>query len=72
MQLQNALLAFVHADPKEPHEVIRDASVIGFIFIADVDEAKKKLKVLAPLSGRLPNKALVWGRFPEGSGDLVG
>lgn len=72
MQLQNAVLAFVHADPKDHQETIRDAPVIGFVFIVEVDETRKKLKVLAPLSGRLPNKALIWGRFPEGSGNLVG
>ena len=70
--MQNAVLAIVHAEPHDAQEVIRDASVIGFIYIAEVDEAKKRLKVLAPLSGRLPNKAIIWGKFPEGSGNLVG
>lgn len=71
-QMQNAILAIVHAEPNDTHEAIRDASTIGFIFVAEVDEKKGKLKILAPLSGRLPQKAMVWGRWPEGSAELVG
>lgn len=71
-QMQNAIVAILHADPNDTQENIRDASVIGFIYVAEVDEKKKKMKVLAPLSGRLPNKAMIWGSWPEGVGDLVG
>ena len=70
--MQNAILAIVHADPNDTQENIRDASVIGFVYVAEVDEKRKKLKVLAPLSGRLPNKAFVWGAWPDGVGNLVG
>jgi polyribonucleotide 5'-hydroxyl-kinase len=71
-QMQNATLAIVHADPSDPQETIRDASVIGFIYVAEVDEKRRKLKILAPLSGRLPNKAMIWGSWPEGVTDMVG
>ncbi|MCJ1225041.1 Cleavage polyadenylation factor subunit clp1 [Toensbergia leucococca] len=70
--MQNSILAIVHADPNDTQENIRDASVLGFVYIAEVDEKRKKVKVLAPLSGRLPNRAMVWGSWPEGVGDLVG
>lgn len=70
--MQNSILAIVHADPNDTQENIRDASVIGFVYVAEVDEKRKKLKILAPLSGRLPNKAMIWGTWPEGVGDLVG
>ena len=70
--MQNAIIAIVHAEPGDSQENIRDASVIGFIFVAEVDEKRKKMKVLAPLSGRLPNKAMIWGAWPEGVADLVG
>ena len=70
--MQNAIIAIVNAEPGDSEENIRDASVIGFIYVAEVDEKKRKMKVLAPLSGRLPNKALIWGNWPEGAGDLVG
>ena len=70
--MQNAIFAIVHADPNDSQEDIRDTSVIGFVYVAEVDEKRKKLRLLAPLSGRLPNKAFIWGTWPEGVGDLVG
>ncbi|KAL9072516.1 MAG: hypothetical protein Q9161_003528 [Pseudevernia consocians] len=70
-QMQNAILTIVNAHPEDTQENIRDASVMGFIYIADVDEKKNKLKVLAPLGGRLPNKAIIWGSWPEGVSDLM-
>ena len=70
--MQNSILAIMHADANDTHENIRDASVLGFVYVAEVDEKKKKVKILAPLSGRLPTGAMVWGRWPEGVGELVG
>ncbi|MCJ1354788.1 MAG: Cleavage polyadenylation factor subunit clp1 [Icmadophila ericetorum] len=70
--MQNCILAIVQAEPNDSQENIRDASVIGFVFVAEVDEKKKKLRVLAPLSGRLPRKAMVWGTWPENVGELAG
>jgi len=70
--MQNAILAVVQADPKDSHESVRDASVIGFVYVAEVDEKKRKLRVLAPLSGRVPRRVLVWGHWPETAGELVG
>ena len=70
-QMQNVILTIVNAHPEDTQENIRDASVMGFIYIADVDEKKNKLKVLAPVGGRLPNKAMIWGSWPEGISDLM-
>ena len=70
-QMQNAILTIVNAHPEDTQENIRDASVMGFIYIADVDEKKNKMKVLAPMGGRLPSKALIWGSWPEGISDLM-
>ena len=70
-QMQNAVLAIVNAHAEDAQENIRDASVIGFLYVADVDEKKNKLKVLAPIAGRLPNKAIIWGSWPEGVSDLM-
>ena len=70
-QMQNSILAIVQADRNDSEENIRDASVMGFVYVAEVDEKKKKMKVLAPLSGRLPNQAMIWGSWPEGIGGLV-
>ena len=62
----------MQAEPNDSQENIRDASVIGFVFVVEVDEKKKKLRVLAPLSGRLPRKAMVWGTWPDNVGELAG
>lgn len=64
-QLQNAVLAIMQAEPTDSQDNIRDASVIGFIYVAEVDETKNKLRILTPASGRLPNKAMIWGVWPE-------
>lgn len=71
-QMQNAVLAIMHAGPTDLLENIRDASVMGYIYVAEVDEKRKKLKVLAPMSGKLPNKAIIWGVWPDEIGNLVG
>lgn len=71
-QMQNAILAIVHADPGDTQENIRDASVVGFVYVDEVDEKRRRVKILAPLPGRLPNRAFVWGAWPEGIQNLVG
>ncbi|KAI9880611.1 MAG: Cleavage polyadenylation factor subunit clp1 [Pleopsidium flavum] len=70
--MQNCILAIMHADPNDTQENIRDASVMGFVYVAEVDEKRRKMRVLAPISGRMPSRAVVWGTWPEGVGDLVG
>lgn len=69
--MQNSILAIVHANRADSQDVVRDASVVGFVYVAEVDEKRGKVKVLAPLSGRLPERAMVWGEWPEGVGGLV-
>ena len=70
--MQNSLLAIIQAEPSDTQESIRDSSTIGFVFVSEVDEKRRKLKVLAPLSGRIPRKVLVWGFWPETAGNLMG
>lgn len=72
MLMQNCILAVMHADRNDTQENIRDASVMGFVYVAEVDEKRKEMRVLAPVSGRMPDRALVWGTWPEGIADLVG
>ena len=70
-QLLHSVLAIMQADSHASQEDIREASVLGFVYVAEVDEARKKLKLLTPLSGRLPDQAMVWGSWPEAV-DLLG
>ncbi|KKZ62700.1 hypothetical protein EMCG_02909 [[Emmonsia] crescens] len=70
LALENTLLAVTHAAPNAPLHEIRDASVMGFVYVADVDEKKAKIRVLAPVGGRVPARAMIWGR--RWPGELVG
>lgn len=70
--MQNQLLAITTASPNDPHAVIRDASIRGYVYVADVDEAKKKVKFLSPLPGQTPSNALILGEWPEAVEGLVG
>ncbi|KAI1982489.1 Cleavage polyadenylation factor subunit clp1 [Ophidiomyces ophidiicola] len=73
LSLENTLLAITHAASNASLEEIRDSSVMGFIYVADVDDKKGqggKLRLLAPVGGRVPNRAAIWGR--KWPGELVG
>jgi len=70
--MQNVLLAVKYASTTDSEDTVRDASVMGYLYTAEVDESKKKVRILSPVGGRLPSRALVWGVFPDGVGDLVG
>lgn len=56
-----------HVDEKE----IRDSAVMGYLYVADVDETKKRVRFLAPHPQRWGDRALVWGSLPEPLADLV-
>lgn len=71
MALQNIILAVTHADSGDNVDRIRDASVMWYVYVAEVDEKKRRLKVVSPISGRMPKKVLLMGNWPEGVPDLV-
>lgn len=66
------LLAITTAGANEAMAVIRDSSIRGYVYVADVDEAKKKVRLLSPLPGQTPASALVLGSWPEKVEGLVG
>ncbi|OAQ87464.1 mRNA cleavage and polyadenylation factor IA/II complex [Purpureocillium lilacinum] len=70
--MQHWTLAVMHAANKDPAETVRAASVMGFVYVSDVDEERRKVKVLAPIGGRLGDRPLVWGRWPEPYMNLLG
>lgn len=70
--IQNSLLAITTALANDGQEVIRDSSVRGYIYVADVDDLKKKVKLLSPQPGHTPPNAMVLGSFPEDIPGLVG
>lgn len=70
--MQNCTLAVMYASIHDTPDTIRDANVMGFVYVADVDEKRKKLKILAPVSARLGDRPLLWGSWPEPMVSLLG
>lgn len=68
------ILALPHASTKDSMEDVRDASVMGFVYVAEVDEKKRRLKVLAPVTTRIggDGKIAVWGAWPGVVVSLMG
>lgn len=73
--MAHCILALTHASPSDGQEGARDASVMGFVYVADVDEKKRRLRVLAPVMGKIGGGGvgvLVWGSWPGTSLGLMG
>ncbi|RAK79911.1 cleavage polyadenylation factor subunit CLP1 [Aspergillus fijiensis CBS 313.89] len=68
--LANSLLAITHAPTTASAADVRDASIMGFLYVADVNNERGKIQVLAPVGGRVPPRALVWGK--KWPGEVVG
>ncbi|CAK7222558.1 Cleavage polyadenylation factor subunit clp1 [Sporothrix curviconia] len=65
-------LAVMNAGLHDPPDVIQHATVLGFVYVAEVDAERRKVRILAPVSGRLGDRPLVFGRWPEPYINLVG
>lgn len=70
--MQHWTLAVMYASTRDAPETVRGASVMGFVYVADVDEERRKMKMLAPVGGRLGDRPLVWGKWPEPYINLLG
>ncbi|KAJ5690336.1 hypothetical protein N7462_004728 [Penicillium macrosclerotiorum] len=68
--LANTLLAITNAATTASPAEVRDASIMGFLYVADVDADKGKIRVLAPVGGRVPPRAMIWAR--RWPGEVVG
>jgi polyribonucleotide 5'-hydroxyl-kinase len=63
-------IKFCHGQCEERE--VRDSSIIGFLYVAEVDETRKRVRFLAPHPQRWGDRALVWGQgWPEVISDLV-
>lgn len=64
--LQSHILCIMNADPDASEEEIQTSSVLGFLYVAEVDEGRGKISLLAPVAGRVPRRAIVWSQaWPE-------
>lgn len=64
--MRSSILAVLNCDTEADQEVIRDSSVMGFLYVTDTDEARGRISVLSPVAGRVPGRAIVWAGWPEG------
>jgi len=70
--MQHCILAVMYASIHDTQETIRDASVMGFVYVAAADDTKKRLKILAPLNTRVTDRPMIWGSWPEPALSLIG
>lgn len=73
LALSNAVLAIPHiATPTSFQNDLLTSSIMGFAYVADVDETRKAIRLLVPAPTRLEGRTLVWGNWPECVVDLLG
>ncbi|KAJ5740140.1 hypothetical protein N7493_000012 [Penicillium malachiteum] len=71
--LENTLIAITHAPTTASPADVRDASVKGFLYVANVDAEKGKIMLLSPIRGTIPAQAMIWAkRWPDEVVGLVG
>jgi len=71
LAMRSCILAVMNCQSEAEQEEIRDSSVMGFLYVTDVDEARGRISVLSPVAGRVPNRAIVWAGWPEGVLGLI-
>jgi polyribonucleotide 5'-hydroxyl-kinase len=70
--MESWILTVMNASNHDSVETIQQANVLGFLHVASVDESRRKLRVLAPSAGRLGDRPVIWGRWPEPNLNLLG
>lgn len=70
--MEHWTLAIMYASVKDPPEVVRVAAVMGYVYVSNVDENRRKIKLLAPVGGRLGDRPLILGTWPEPYMNLLG
>ncbi|KAK4544389.1 hypothetical protein LTR36_004280 [Oleoguttula mirabilis] len=69
--MTGSLIAIKFCPASSDGDAVRDSAVMGFLYVAEVDEARKKMRFLAPHPQRWGDRALVWGSWPEVVADLL-
>ena len=70
-EMLGRLCAIKFADSKADEVGVRDSAVVGFAYVAEVDEGKKRVRFLAPHPQRWGERVLVFGGWPGVVVDLV-
>lgn len=64
--------AVMNASIRDSPDVVKSSTVLGFVYVGDVDKERRKMKILSPVSGRLGDRPLIWSRWPEPYINLLG
>ncbi|RDL30761.1 mRNA cleavage and polyadenylation factor CLP1 [Venustampulla echinocandica] len=67
----HCILAVMYASLRDSQETIRDATVMGFVYVAEVDEKKRRMKILVPMNTRITDRPMIWGTWPETTVSLI-
>lgn len=67
----HCILAVMYASLRDSQETIRDATVMGFVYVAEVDEKKRRMKILVPMNTRITDRPTIWGTWPETTVSLI-
>lgn len=70
-EMLGRLVAVKYCEGNSDEITLRDSAVMGFVYVSEVDEQKKRVRFLAPHPQRWGDKALVWGGWPDAVTDLV-
>ena len=70
-EMLGRLVAIKYCPSGSDEATVRDSAVMGFVYVSEVDEAKKRVRFLAPHPQRWGERALVWGGWVEAVPDLV-
>jgi len=70
--MMHCMLAVMYASVSDSQETVRDASVMGFVYVAEVDDKKRRMKVLAPMNTRITERPMIWGSWPEAAMTVIG
>ncbi|KAK5121842.1 hypothetical protein LTR85_004717 [Meristemomyces frigidus] len=69
--MTGSLVGIKFCPSSSDEDTIRDSAVMGYLYVAEVDEVRKKVRFLAPHPQRWGDRALVWGSWPEVVADLL-
>ena len=57
--VQHALICITHQDKHAKQEDVGNAAILGFALITEVNEKRRKMRVLVPVPGNFPNNACI-------------
>jgi polyribonucleotide 5'-hydroxyl-kinase len=71
-EMLGRMVAIKYCSGDSDDVTLRDSAMMGFAYVSEVDETKKRVRFLAPHPQKWGDRALVWGGWPEAVTDLVG